>query len=219
LQLTEILSTVVGESRWAGLPCVLVRLTGCPLRCRWCDATHAYTGGEQRSVDEVLGQVRGPGPRRVLVTGGEPLVQGASVELMRRLLDAGHEVLLETSGALPIDEVPPGVHRIVDVKPPSSGEAGRMHRGNLALLGAGDEVKFVVADRTDFEAALRTLRESDLVGRCGVLISPVHGELSPLLAARWILDTGLDLRLNLQLHKLAFGDDGDAALAALRPQP
>ncbi|MFH1808518.1 MAG: radical SAM protein [Pseudomonadota bacterium] len=216
LRITEILATLNGESRWAGLPCALVRLTGCPLRCRWCDATHAHEGGELLEGTEVLTRIRALGLRRVLVTGGEPLAQAHCLGLLQALVDEGHEVLLETSGALPVGAVPAAVHRIVDVKPPSSGEAARMRLDNLALLGLDDEVKFVVADRSDFDAALQVIQAHGLVGRTGILVSPVHDELAPIVVARWILDAGLDTRLNLQLHKLAFGAAGDAALVQVR---
>ncbi len=213
LQISEILRTLCGESSAVGLPCTLVRLTGCPLRCRFCDTTHAYRGGQSLTLDAVLEQVRALGIGRVLVTGGEPLAQAGCPALLRALLADHREVLLETSGAMDLSLVPAGVHRVVDVKPPSSGEGGRMRLQDLALLGDGDEVKFVVAGRADFDAALEVLRAHDLEGRVALLFAPVHGELEPKILARWLLESGVDARLNLQLHKLAFGPEGDAALA------
>jgi 7-carboxy-7-deazaguanine synthase len=212
LLISEVLRTLQGEGSTAGLPCTLVRLAGCPLRCAWCDTVHAREGGERRTCDSLLAQVRAFGQRRVLITGGEPLAQPASVELMAALLEAGHEVVLETSGALDLGGVPPGVRRVVDVKTPSSGEHARARLDDLALLGQTDEVKFVVADRADFEFALEVIASCQLERRVGLLLSPLHGLLEPRTLARWILGSGIDARLNLQLHKLAFGAQGDAGL-------
>jgi len=196
----------------AGLPCVLLRLAGCPLRCTWCDTTFAREGGQAMSLEEVLAQVARLGPGRVLVTGGEPLAQAECLLLLSALLEAGYECILETSGAFDIAGVPPGVRRIVDVKPPSSGEQGRMLAANLELLGAGDEVKFLIADRVDFDAALAVVGAHKLEQRAALLLSPVQGRLAPATLGRWILESGVDARLNIQLHKLAFGVEGDAAL-------
>ncbi|MBN2359993.1 MAG: radical SAM protein [Deltaproteobacteria bacterium] len=214
LRITEILRTIEGESSRAGLPCALIRLSGCPLRCRWCDTRHAYPPGPAMTVGQVLERVAGFGVRRALVTGGEPLAQVACLDLLRALVAAGYETQLETSGALDIGAVPSAVRRIVDVKTPSSGESARMVAANLDLVGANDEVKFVIADRADFDYSVAVVQRARLCPRCEVLFSPVYGELDPALLARWILDCGVDARLNLQLHKLVLGSAGDAALTA-----
>jgi len=219
LLITEIRRTFAGESSRAGLPCALIRLTGCPLRCRWCDSQHAYTGGTALTVAEVLALIAGFGVRRALVTGGEPLEQAGCRELLQALLDAGYETLLETSGAIDIATVPVGVRRIVDVKTPSSGESQRMVATNLDQVGPGDEVKLVIADRADFDFALAVVARARLVGRCEVLFSPVHGCLDAAELARWILDAGVDARLNVQLHKLVLGPAGDTALDPASPVP
>lgn len=206
LTVSEVYLSVQGESTHVGRPCVFVRLAACDLRCVWCDTPYAFTGGRKRSVDDVAAEVEQSGCRLVEITGGEPLLQDDVYELMARLLGAGHEVLLETGGHLPTDRVPEGVVIILDVKCPGSGEAGRMHWPNLDRLGPRDEVKFVVADRADFDYARDVVRRHDLNARAAaVLFSPVHGALAPADLARWILDEGLDVRLQLQAHKYIWG--------------
>ena len=206
LRITEIFHSVQGESTLAGWPCVFVRLTGCNLRCRWCDTAYAFHGGTGRTVDDVVDEVGSYACKRVEITGGEPLLQKATPALARRLLEAGYEVLCETSGERDIDLLPPGVRRIVDFKAPGSGEAERNDWANVDRLREGDEVKIVVADRTDFDWAVQVIRERDLARRVPVHLSPVYGELEPARLAEWVIGTGLDIRLNLQLHKTLWGD-------------
>ena len=202
LTVFEIYPSIQGESTHAGRPCVFVRLAACDLRCAWCDTPYAFTGGQKMSVDEVLARVAELRVPLVELTGGEPLLQKDAVPLMARLVDAGHEVLLETGGHLSIAEVPEAVVRIVDVKCPGSGEASRMHWPNLEGLRRHDEVKFVIADRADYEYARDVVARHELVGRvAAVLFSPVHGVLDPRQLAAWILDDHLAVRLQLQQHK------------------
>ena len=201
LVVNEIFFSIQGESHFAGRPCVFVRLTGCNLRCRWCDTGYAFHEGERRTLDEIWKQVESYGCDVVEITGGEPLLQPGVHPLMTRACDAGKTVLLETSGSVSIAEVDERVARIVDLKCPGSGESDRNCWDNVALLGADDEVKFVVADRADYEWARGTIAEYDLSKRCHVSVSPVFGEVSPRELAEWILADGLDVRLQLQLHK------------------
>lgn len=204
LLVTEVYASLQGETTFAGVPFTLVRLARCHLRCTWCDSAFTFRGGERRSVASVLGEVRAAGLRHVLVTGGEPLLQPAVHGLMRALCDEGRTVLLETSGACDVADVDPRVHRIVDVKCPGSGEERRNLWPNLARLTARDEVKFVLADRRDYEYARDVIARHDLAARCGaVLLSPVAGDPSlPSRIAGWMLDDRLDARLQLQLHKI-----------------
>jgi 7-carboxy-7-deazaguanine synthase len=202
LRINEIFHSIQGESTHAGRPCVFVRLTGCNLRCRWCDTAYAFHEGVSRSVADVVREVGAFGCRLVEVTGGEPLLQQDAIALMEALLLRGHEVLLETGGSLPIDGVPAGVRRILDVKCPGSGEAERNHWQNLDLLRAGDEVKFVLAGRDDYRFAVEVVRRHALDARVPVLLSPVHGELDGADLARWVLQDGLEVRVQVQLHKV-----------------
>jgi 7-carboxy-7-deazaguanine synthase len=202
LTVYEIYTSIQGESTHAGRPCTFVRLAACDLRCAWCDTPYAFTGGRKMSVDEVVARVTELRCPVVELTGGEPLLQKDAIPLMQRLLDAGHEVLLETGGHVSVADVPEPVVRIVDVKCPGSGEASKMHWPNLERLRPHDEVKFVLKDRADYEYA------RDVVGRHGlaakvaaVLFSPVHGVLDPQALSQWILDDHLAVRLQLQLHK------------------
>jgi len=202
LTVFEIYESIQGESTHTGRPCVFIRLAACDLRCAWCDTPYAFTGGRKMSVDEVLAKAAGFGARLVEITGGEPLLQPEAIPLMSRLLEAGHSVLLETGGHLPIDDVPDEVVAIVDVKCPGSGEAAHMHWPNLEQLSAHDEVKFVIADRADFDYARDVVARYGLASKAAaVLFSPVHGVLAPADLARWILDARLDVRLQLQTHK------------------
>lgn len=205
LRVTEIFHSLQGESTRAGLPTVFVRLTGCPLRCVWCDTEYAFAGGESMTVAEVLGRVRSFGCPTVCVTGGEPLAQRACPALLAALCDAGLSVSLETGGALDIGPVDPRVARIVDLKAPDSGEAARNRWENLELLTPRDELKLVLASRADYEWARETLRRHALDRLCPVLFSPVHGRLDPRELAGWILDDRLPVRFQLQLHKLLWG--------------
>ena len=206
LRVNEIFYSLQGESSFAGRPCVLVRLTGCHLRCSWCDSEHAFYEGEWLSVEEVLTRVATIGCPLVELTGGEPLLQPAAPPLLAALCDAGYQVLLETSGAVDISPVDPRVRRIVDVKCPGSGEAESNHWPNLETLRATDELKLVLADEDDYEWARDLVLERRLHERCAVWFSPVAGALDPALLAGWILRDHLPVRLQLQLHKLLWGD-------------
>lgn len=207
LRLTEIYRSIQGESTFAGMPCVFVRTTGCNLRCVWCDSEYTFSGGRWWALEEILAEVERLGPGLVEVTGGEPLLQAAVVPLMARLLEAGRTVLLETSGSLPVDEVPAGVHKIVDLKAPGSGEAPANLWENLDRLGEGDEVKIVIAGAEDYAWAKEAMRSRGIAERVGaVLLSPVHGALDPAELARWILEDRLPVRLNLQVHKVLWPD-------------
>jgi 7-carboxy-7-deazaguanine synthase len=202
LTVSEIYLSIQGESTHVGRPCVFVRLTACNLRCSWCDTPYAFTGGQKLPVDAVMDRVRALGVRLVEITGGEPLLQAEVVGLMRQLLAEGFEVLLETGGHMPIDDVPEDVVRIVDVKCPASGEAARMHWPNLDRLTRRDEVKFVIQDRADFEYARDVVATHTLADRAGaVLFSPVHGVLPADRLAQWMLEAHVPARLQIQAHK------------------
>jgi len=204
VKVNEIFYSLQGESTFAGRPCVLVRLTGCQMRCVWCDSEYAFHEGAWQSLDEVLAEVARFGCPMVELTGGEPLLQPGARPLLARLCDAGYEVLLETGGGLPIAGVDPRVRRIVDVKCPGSGEAENNRWENLAELTPRDELKFVLAGRGDYEWARAVIRERRLAGRCPIHFSPVHG-VDPTELAQWILDDRLPVRLQLQIHKLLWG--------------
>lgn len=201
LLVSELFVSIQGESSFAGWPCAFVRLAGCPLACRWCDSHYARQGGEPLELDQTLAWAAGQGVDLVEVTGGEPLAQPASLELIRRLCDLGRTVLVETSGALDIAPVDPRARVIMDVKCPSSGMHQRLHRPNLETLKPHDEVKFVLADRDDYQYARAMLAEHNLAGRCQVLLSTVHGQLAPAQAVEWMLADRLPARFQLQLHK------------------
>jgi 7-carboxy-7-deazaguanine synthase len=201
----EIYRSLQGESTYAGLPCVFVRLTACHLRCTYCDTPHAFNQGATFAVDDVLAQALALGDQLVEITGGEPLLQADVLPLMTRLADAGRTVLLETSGSLDIDGVDPRVHIVLDLKTPGSGEEQAMLWNNLDLLKSTDEVKIVVCDRADFDWGVDVVRGRDLTSRCPVLVSPAFGRVAPADLARWVLESGLPLRLQLQLHKLLWG--------------
>ncbi|MBI5430402.1 MAG: 7-carboxy-7-deazaguanine synthase QueE [Nitrosomonadales bacterium] len=202
LRISEIFFSLQGETSRVGLPTVFVRLTGCPLRCTYCDTTYAFTGGRNMSVAEILRQVAGSAPRYVTVTGGEPLAQRNCLPLLSALCDAGYEVSLETGGALDIGEVDQRVMRVVDIKTPASGEVEKNRWENLPLLHSRDEIKFVLCDENDYLWACGILRQHHLPERCGVLFSPAHGMLNPTQLADWILRDRLPVRMQLQLHKL-----------------
>jgi 7-carboxy-7-deazaguanine synthase len=206
LRISEIFLSLQGESRTVGLPTVFIRLTGCPLRCRWCDTAYAFAGGERLTVDQVVAAVAAFDVEWVTVTGGEPLAQPGCHELLRRLCDRGWRVSLETSGALDLSLVDPRVARVMDLKAPGSGEAGRNRWENLALLRADDQVKVVIGDRQDYEWAKRVLARHELASRCELLFSPVHGGLAPETLAQWILEDRLPVRFQIQLHKYLWGD-------------
>jgi len=202
LTINEIFHSIQGESTYAGRPCVFVRLTACDLRCRWCDTPYAFHEGRKMSVDDVMADVESRGCPTVEVTGGEPLLQPDVYPLMQRLLDSGKTVLIETGGHRSIANVPAGVIRIVDVKCPGSGESDKNDWSNLALLTKSDEVKFVIADRRDYEFARDIVTREALPTRVNaVLLSPVHGELDAKLLSEWVIADRLDVRVQLQVHK------------------
>jgi 7-carboxy-7-deazaguanine synthase len=206
LRINEVFHSLQGEADAVGYPTVFVRLTGCPLRCRYCDTEYAFHAGDWTTLDELVGRVQGFGTRHVCVTGGEPLAQPNCLPLLTRLCDAGFAVSLETSGALDIGAVDPRVVRVVDVKTPGSGEQGRNRLANLALLAARDQLKFVICSRADYDWSKQFLREHALNDRCQILFSPSYGEISPTELADWILADRLQVRFQVQLHKLLWGD-------------
>ncbi|MBX2810797.1 MAG: radical SAM protein [Myxococcales bacterium] len=207
LRISEIFFSIQGESTHAGWPCIMVRLTGCNLRCRWCDTEYSFSGGESMSLDEIVAAIQRYPSRRVELTGGEPLLQKNTPRLAERLLSAGYSVLCETSGERDISVLPSGVKRIMDIKPPGSGESHRNRWENLMNLCNGDEVKFVCTDRRDFDWMLGVVEKYQLVGRCPVLVSPAYQQLAGHVLAEWLLASGLDARLNLQLHKTLWGEE------------
>jgi len=207
LRITEIFYSLQGESRTIGLPTVFVRLTGCPLRCTYCDTEYAFHGGERRSIDDILTQVASYSPRYICVTGGEPLAQPECLTLLRALCDAGYEVSLETSGAMPVADVDPRVSKVVDLKTPASGEQHRNLMENLDHLGANDQVKFVICDRDDYDWARFQVDQHRLPERVGeVLFSPSFEQLPARDLADWIIGDNLPVRFQLQLHKLLWQD-------------
>lgn len=209
LRIVEIYESVQGESTWTGLPCTFVRLARCNLRCRWCDTTYSFHGGEKRSLGEILAQVKTFGAPLVEVTGGEPLAQAACNDLCAALVEMGYTVLVETSGSLPIDTLPGEVVRIMDLKCPDSGECGSNYWENLNFLQADrDEVKFVLASRKDYEWARDVVRREHLDDRCkAVLFSPVFGEVDPKDIVAWMLEDRLNVRFQLQMHKFIWPPD------------
>lgn len=211
LRITEIFHSIQGESTWAGVPCTFVRLTGCPLRCVWCDTEYSFHGGEKMELDRILERVRKIGCPVVEITGGEPLIHPNASELARRLVEEGYSVLVETSGSEDISPLDPRIHVIMDLKCPGSGESERNRWENLEHLDRRDEVKFVVADRTDYEWARDVIRERGLDERVrrgslrAILISPVWDQMDLEALAGWILDDGLPVRFQTQLHKHIWG--------------
>jgi len=206
LKITEIFRSLQGEGDAVGFPTVFVRLTGCPLRCQYCDTAYAFTGGQWWSIDDILERVAALDARHVCVTGGEPLAQRQCLLLLQRLCDAGYEVSLETSGALSVAAVDPRVRRVVDIKTPASGESARNLLDQLGLLGERDQIKFVICDRSDYEWSRALLRERGLPARAMVLFSPSHEQLPARDLADWILEDHLPVRLQVQLHKILWGN-------------
>ena len=206
LRISEIFYSLQGETSRVGLPTVFVRLTGCPLRCTYCDTTYAFSGGQNMSIAQILEEVAHHYARYVTVTGGEPLAQINCLNLLSALCDAGYEVSLETGGALDVSGVDARVMKVLDIKTPASGEVEKNLWSNLAVLNARDEIKFVLCDEADYLWARQVLRERDLAGKCAVLFSPALGQLSATTLAEWILRDNLPVRLQVQLHKLLWGN-------------
>lgn len=206
LRITEIFHSIQGEADAVGWPTVFVRLTGCPLRCVWCDTTYSFQGGNKHSLEDVLTSVASWQTRHVCVTGGEPLAQRSCLPLLTALCDAGHEVSLESSGAMDVSGVDPRVRKVLDLKCPGSGEMARNRYENLALLNASDQIKFVIADRVDYEWAREQTLTRGLSGICQVLYSPVADTLPASTLVEWILADRLAVRFQLQLHKLLWGN-------------
>ena len=207
LRITEIFHSIQGEADAIGWRTVFVRLTGCPLRCVWCDTEYSFYGGDWRDIDDIVAEVASHGAKHVCVTGGEPLAQKRCLILLTRLCDAGHDVSLETSGALDVAQVDPRVRKVMDLKAPDSGEAKRNLWTNIEHLLPHDQVKIVIASRADYEWARDVVAEHGLVQRCMVLFSPVHGAIKPRDLAEWIIEDKLDVRFQLQLHKLLWNDE------------
>jgi len=207
LKITEIFHSLQGEGDTVGFPTVFVRLTGCPLRCQYCDTAYAFSGGEWMSLDAILEKVRSWGTSHVCVTGGEPLAQASCLPLLQKLCDEGFRVSLETSGALPVDRVDSRVSRVVDVKTPDSGESHRNLLDQLSLLGARDQIKFVICSRADYEWSRDLVRGQRLAADPMVLFSPSHEQLPARQLADWILADRLPVRMQVQLHKLLWGNE------------
>jgi 7-carboxy-7-deazaguanine synthase len=206
LRITEIFFSLQGETRTVGWPTVFIRLTGCPLRCVYCDTAYAFHGGQSYSIDSILTKVAAFGAQYVTVTGGEPLAQQNCLELLERLCDLGYEVSLETSGALNISQVDNRVIKIIDIKTPGSQEVDRNCFENIKYLGQRDQIKFVICDRIDYEWAKTVLVKYLLIQRCEILFSPNHGKLEAKDLAQWILQDNLRVRFQVQLHKYIWGD-------------
>lgn len=207
IRITEIFYSLQGETRTVGLPTVFIRLTGCPLRCQYCDTEYAFTGGERMPIDQILSTTDAYQPRYITVTGGEPLAQKNCLPLLKQLCDRGYEVSLETSGAIDISQVDPRVVIVMDLKTPASGEESKNRIENLAYIKASDQIKFVVCDRADYDWAKQQLDEYKLTEKSEVLFSPVHGQKMAKQLAEWILEDNLPVRFQLQLHKYLWNDE------------
>ena len=207
LRVSEVFFSLQGESSRVGFPTVFIRLTGCPLRCGYCDTAYAFSGGENQTIAAILAQVADYGTRYVTVTGGEPLAQKACLELLTLLCDAKYSVSLETSGALDISKVDPRVNKVVDIKTPGSGEVDKNNWSNIEHLTTQDELKFVLCDESDYQWACQVIKQRQLDQICPILFSPVHAKLNPTSLANWILRDKLPVRMQIQLHKLLW-DDG-----------
>lgn len=206
MRITEVFKSIQGESSRAGLPCAFVRTTFCNLRCVWCDSSYTFQGGTEVDLDTIVESVKAMNVRRVEITGGEPMIQPETPELARRFLDLGFEVLIETSGSMALDALDPRVRKVVDVKCPGSGMADRNLPGIEKSLGPADELKFVIADRADFDWAVAWIHEHGLSSSSNLLFAPVWETCPPADLAAWLLESGLDARLNLQQHKILWGD-------------
>jgi len=207
LRITEIFYSLQGESRSVGLPTVFIRLTGCPLRCTYCDTSYAFTGGQWMSIEEVMSKVNQYDTSWVTVTGGEPLAQKNCLRLLASLCDSGYQVSLETSGALPVNEVDQRVVKVMDIKTPASGETDRNLLDNLEYITPQDQIKFVVCNEQDYRWAKGFIKEHQLTEKCEVLMSPSYSQLEAATLAEWILRDGLPVRFQLQLHKILWGDE------------
>lgn len=205
-RITEIFYSLQGETRTVGLPTVFVRLTGCPLRCGYCDTAYAFHGGTKMEISDIVAKVKSYNPRYVTVTGGEPLAQNSCRELLTALCDLDVEVSLETSGAMDISGVDSRVIRVMDLKTPASGEVSKNRYSNIDLLNQQDQIKFVICNRDDYDWAREQLSLFSLINRCEVLFSPVHGELTPTDLAEWIIADNLSVRMQIQLHKYLWND-------------
>lgn len=206
-RITEIFYSLQGETRTIGLPTVFVRLTGCPLRCGYCDTEYAFTGGQKMEIADIVEQVAAYNPRYVTVTGGEPLAQQTCHQLLTELCDLDVEVSLETSGAMDISQVDPRVVKVMDLKTPASKEESKNLYTNIDLLSRNDQIKFVICNQDDYQWSKQKLDEYDLVTRCEVLFSPIHGDLEPSQLADWIIEDNLPVRMQVQLHKYLWGDE------------
>jgi 7-carboxy-7-deazaguanine synthase len=206
-RVTEIFYSLQGETRTVGLPTVFVRLTGCPLRCTFCDTAYAFHGGEKMAISDIVDEVKTYQPRYVTVTGGEPLAQKTCFPLLTALCDLGVEVSLETCGAMDISEVDPRVICVMDLKTPGSGEEAKNRYDNIALLKQTDQLKFVICNRDDYDWAVEKLQEYDLVAKCDVLFSPIHGLLNPADLADWVVADNLAVRMQIQMHKYLWNDE------------
>ena len=207
IRITEIFYSLQGETRTVGLPTVFIRLTGCPLRCGYCDTEYAFSGGERLSIEQIMSKTAEFKPRYVTVTGGEPLAQKQCPVLLKQLCDQGYDVSLETSGAIDISEVDQRVVVVMDLKTPASGEESKNRYENLAHIKSNDQIKFVICDRNDYEWSKAKLEENALADKCEVLFSPVHGEKMARQLAEWILEDNLNVRFQLQLHKFLWNDE------------
>ena len=207
LRVTEIFYSLQGEARTVGLPTVFIRLTGCPLRCGYCDTSYAFQGGEWKNLDDILTEVQQYTPRYITVTGGEPLAQKQCRNLLTQLCDEGYEVSLETSGAMDISDVDQRVSKVMDLKTPDSGEESKNRYQNIKYLTNNDQVKFVICSREDYEWSVKKLAQHQLADRCEVLFSPVHRKLEPQQLAEWILEDRLSVRFQIQLHKYLWNDE------------
>lgn len=206
-RVTEIFYSLQGETRTVGLPTVFVRLTGCPLRCGYCDTEYAFYGGKKMTIEDIVQQVQAYKPHYVTVTGGEPLAQKACPDLLSALCDLGLEVSLETSGAMDISQLDPRIVCVMDLKTPGSGEEAKNRYQNIAHLKVTDQLKFVICDRQDYDWACGKVAEFALTDRCEILFSPIHGELEPAKLAQWIIDDNQPVRMQIQLHKYLWGEE------------
>lgn len=207
IRLTEIFFSLQGETKTVGLPTVFIRLTGCPLRCQYCDTAYAFHGGKWHTIDEILQEIKKFNARYVTVTGGEPLVQKSCLLLMRQLCDQGYQVSLETSGALDVSQVDSRVTKVIDIKTPGSGEVEKNHWENISMLTSQDQVKFVICNKGDYEWAKQMLQHYHLSKCCEILFSPSHQQMNATELAEWILQDQLPVRMQIQLHKYLWGHE------------